>query len=250
MPLYNPDHLEYEVTSGNIQIAMEDGGMLPAYWAHPSMGAKFPGIVLIHDWWGVTPVVRRLAMQLAQTGYYVIVPDLYNGKLAETHSEALALFEALGESGYKRADTALSVLEHHHNCNGDVAAVGLGMGGSLSFEAALVRKDLEAAVAFGGFPQRYLGHFAQAHIPILAIYGSEDEFVPRTVIEQLREELAAHSQTHHHQVIVLEGARHEIFDDDLTPAQEKLSVDAWTRTLDFIDDYLQGPNNPPGGKPY
>jgi dienelactone hydrolase len=142
------------------------------------------------------------------------------------------------------------VLEHHHNANGHVAAIGIGMGGSLAYEAAIVRSDLEAAVAFGGFPQRYIGHFKDAHIPILAFYGSEDEFVPRSLIDTLQQELLAPNRKFQHELVMLQGARHEIFDDDLSEAQRDLGREAWTKTLDFLDDYLEGPAQPPDRKTY
>ncbi|MBZ0299386.1 MAG: dienelactone hydrolase family protein [Anaerolineae bacterium] len=248
MPLYNPDHIEYEVTSGHIQIAMEDGTHVPAYWAHPVMGAKFPGIALIHDWWGVTPIIRRMTMLLAQTGYYVIVPDLFDGKIATSAAEALGLLDALGNVGYRRANTALGVLETHRHCNGDVAAVGFGMGGSLAFEAAIVRADLEAAVAFGGFPQRYLGHFQRANTPILAFYGAQETFVTQAIIDQLRGELAACKIDPPHQVVMLDGIGHDLFADTLTEPQQAISRAAWGHMLDFLDDRLEGPTQPPERK--
>jgi len=38
MPLYKTDHIEYNIESGHITIAMETGENLPAYWAHPARG--------------------------------------------------------------------------------------------------------------------------------------------------------------------------------------------------------------------
>lgn len=250
MPLYNPDHVEYEVTSGHIQIAVEDGTMLPAYWAHPTMGAVFPGVVLLHDWWGVTPIVRRMAMLFAQVGHYVITPDFFDGKVAATHSEALAMLKSLENAGFKRANSALSVLENHHNCNGHVAVVGLGMGGSLAYEAAIVRDDLEAAVAYSGFPQRYLGHFERANTPILAFYGSQDQYINSETIGKLQVELAASPLDPPHEVVILKGAGHDLFDEETDEAGRDLGRQAWHKTLDFLESILEGPTQPPEKKPY
>jgi len=247
MPIYNPDHLEYHVTSGHIQIATDDGTLVPAYWAHPSMGAEFPGAVLVHDWWGVTPLVRRMTTLLAQAGYYVISPDFYNGKVAQTHSDALKLLDSLGDSGYTRADTALSVLENHHNCNGDVVVIGLGVGGSLAFEAAILRTDLEAAVAYGGFPQRYMGHFKRSNTPILALFGANDQYIERDVITRFKKELDSTPLKGRHEFVILDDCEHDIFDDD-TP--EAVRTTAWHTTLDFLDDLLEGPTRPPERKKY
>lgn len=248
MPMYDPDHVEYNVTSGHIQIAMESGEMLPAFWAHPSITTRFPGVALIHDWWGVNGITRQLAHLLAQVGHYVIVPDLFDGQTASTPTEALALLEKLGSKGYNRIDTALSVLETHHQCNADVAAIGLGMGGSLAFEAAIRRADLEAAVAYAGFPQRYLGHFHKSNTPILAFYGTRDQYVPAAVIDRLRDELAACPVEH--AVVMLDGAGHDIYADSLPERQRELSRVAWHRMLDFLETYLEGPTQPPDRKRY
>jgi len=51
MPLYRSDHVEYNIDSGHISIVKDDGQSLPAYWARPNRGTKFPGVVLIHAVW-------------------------------------------------------------------------------------------------------------------------------------------------------------------------------------------------------
>lgn len=242
MPIYNPSHVEYSSVSGHIQIVMDDGKQLPAFWAHPKLGSKFPGIALIHDWWGVNDVIRRLADWFAQMGHYVIVPDLFEGKVVTTPQGAMGLVEALGDNGYPRVHSALTVLENHHQCTGNVAAVGLGMGGSLAFEAAIVRRDLEASVAYGGFPQRYLGRFKNADTPILAIYGGDEPHIKPIVIERLRSELSQSKLEH--QVVILEGLGHEFFSDQLPEAQREQGSVALSKTLAFLEKYLHGPSKP------
>lgn len=248
MPIYNPDHVEYRIVSGHIRIAMEDGQQLPAYWSHPSIGSKFPGIALIHDWWGITPIVRRMAHLFAQVGYYVIVPDLFEEEVAATPQDAMRLVESLGDGGYPRVDSALSVLERHHHCNADVAAVGIGMGGSLAFEAALARNDLEAAVSFYGFPQRYFGLMQDAKAPILAVYGSEEPYILPNVVERLRRELSGSRFAH--EVVVLDGAGHDFFSEQLPEPQREYGRRAWHKTLTFLEEHLTGPTRPPDVKTY
>jgi carboxymethylenebutenolidase len=242
MPTYNPNRVEYGITTGNIQIVAEGGKSTPAYWAHPNIGSLMPAVALVHDWWGITPTIRHLANLFAQLGYYVVVPDLFNGHIAHTPQEAMELVRNLGAEGFPRIDAALSVLEKHSSTNSDVAAVGIGMGGSLAFEAAIARRDLEAAVAFSGFPQRYFGRFKDAHTPILAFYGKDEPHVPPAVIDQLRRELAASPLGNKHQVIVVDDIAHDFFGEgisDRSPTREALS-----ETFNFLDTYLRGPTHP------
>src|SRR5215218_5195505 len=141
MPVYQPQHVEYTIVNGRVSIVGDDGAQIPAYWSHPDIGGKFPALAILHDWWGITAVERRLAHLLAQLGYYVIVPDLFDGATASTPEAAYKLVEAKGARSYGCVDTALRVLENHVRTDGKTAAVGLGMGGSLAYEAAITRGD-------------------------------------------------------------------------------------------------------------
>jgi dienelactone hydrolase len=136
------------------------------------------------------------------------------------------------------------VLEKHHNTNSDVAAVGVGMGGSLAFEAAIVRRDLEAAVAFGGFPQRYFGRFKAATTPILAFYGQDEPHITQTAIDHLRQELRASPLASKHQLVILRGVGHEFFTEQATEAQLHAGAQALTDTFAFLDQHLKGPTRP------
>ncbi len=236
MPVYQPDHVEYAIISGHIHIATDDGQQIPAFWSHPDVGGLFPGIVLMHDWWGITEVERQLSNRFAQAGYYVIVPDLFDGERAATAQDAMRLVEALGASGYPRVDAALQALENHHRCNRRVAAVGLGMGGTLAYQAAIVRDDLEAAIVYYGFPQRSFGRFQDAKAPILAIYGSEEPHVDIESRERLRHELENAALPH--RVLTLHGAARDFFAPGRMPDATPYGQAAWRETLDFLDRHL------------
>ena len=240
MPIYEPRQVEYAIIYGNISIVLDGGGALPAYWAHPDLGGTFPAIALIHDWWGITALERRLAHLLAQSGYYVIVPDLFNGQVATTPEEALALVRALGEQGYGYVNTALQTIENHVRSNRSTGVIGLGMGGSLAFEAAIKRSDLEAAVALYGFPQRYLGRFSALQAPLLAMFGSKDPYVRPKAIARLRRELAAAAVEH--DLVVLEGASRNFFDEAHSASAGAI---AWQKTTEFMARLLHGPSTPP-----
>lgn len=245
MPLYNPERVEYTYIHGHIQVVLDGGTSLPAYWAHPDVGGKFPGVALLHDWWGVTDLVRWMAHQFAQSGYYVIVPDLFNGQVATTPQHAMQLVEILGDNAYPRIDAALSVLETHHRCNHDVAAVGIGMGGSLAYEASILRDDLEAAVAYYGFPGKYFGRFPQAKAPILAFYGSAEPYITPATVRRLKRELAQGKLQDKNQVMVIDGAGHEFFMDNRGSEEREHGRIAWETTMTFLDSHLKRPTQPP-----
>jgi len=244
MPLYRSDHVEYNIESGHIQITNDDGKQVPAYWAHPARGNKFPGIALVHSWWGITDIIRRMAHLYAQMGFYVIIPDLFRGSRPKTYTRAMEEVQKLDDNGFFAIDAVLSVLETHHMCNAQVAAVGIGMGGSLAYEAAIKRRDLEAAVSFYGFPQGRLGRFGTAQTPIMGIYGTEDSFVRPVVVRHLEKELKATPLADQHHIIRIQGAKHDFVVDNPTPEQRQHTSTAWQSALDFIELHIKPPENP------
>jgi carboxymethylenebutenolidase len=250
MPIYEPDHVEYSITSGHVKIVMDDGKQLPAYWAHPMFGRKFPGVAIIHDWWGLTAMIRHMANLFAQMGHYVMVPDFFDGLEADTPQEAMRLVRSIGDKAYPRIAAALDVLESHHQCNASVAAVGIGMGGSLAFEAAIRRDDLEAVVAYGGFPDRYFGQFKRANTPIYAFYGANEPHISQANIEHLQNELQATEHDITHKVELVPTIEHEFFAESLNNTQRNHSRDVLKHTFAFLDEHLIGPKKPPRRQVY
>jgi carboxymethylenebutenolidase len=245
MPIYDAHHMEFTITSSQITIMTDDGVQVPAFLSHPNLGQKFSGIVLIHDWWGVNQDIRQLSNFLAQMGYYVIVPDLFLGQTALNAKQAIDLYDKHSSSIYAKVNASLAVLETHHKCNHKVAAIGVGMGGSMAFEAAIKRTDLEAAIAFGGFPQRYLKQFDQANTPILALYGSEDPYIKPIVIKTLKKVLNTTRLKDEHEVRIMDYVKHDFFTKNRTKRQEKSIREALDYTLDFLEDKIgKLPNSP------
>lgn len=249
MPVYEPRRLEYAITNGMVNIRRDNGVLLPAYWSHPELGRRFPGVALLHDWWGITDTERQLANLLAQLGYYVIVPDFFNGHTAQTPREALALVEALGNDGFRCVNTTLLALERHNRTTGAVAAIGLGMGGSLAFEAAVEQRHLKAAVSCYGFPNKYFGRFHDAPTPILALYGEHEPHVPAQSIARLERELGAAVHAADNRCVRLEGAGRELFNAPIadtleTLGQTNVATTAWKLILDFLERFVPLPAPP------
>ncbi len=251
MPIHkDTGRLEHAIDSGHIAIMTDDGARVPAYWAHPRLGQKFPAIALLHDWWGFTNAVRLLTNYFAMRGYYVIAPDMFGGKRATTPAEANRLLTASKGTRFAVLNTTLTALERHMNTNEHTAAIGLGVGGTLAFRAALQRTDIEAAVSMGGFPQGFIGYFKQAKTPILALYGSQDPFIGADVVAALRTDLAQSPIASKHQVEIIDGAGHEFFSDTPDPQHEGWGRQALNLTLTFLDKYLEQPKSNQPNKPY
>jgi len=238
MSIYDAHHMEFTITSSQIQIMTDDGIQVPAFLSHPQLGQKFSGIVLIHDWWGVNQDIRQLSNFLAQMGYYVIVPDLFLGKKAISARKAMEYYKQHAGEIFSQVNTALAVLENHHQCNGNVAAFGVGIGGSLAFESAIKRDDLEAAIAFGGFPQRYMKDFPKANTPIQAFFGSEEPYIKPIVIKKLKQVLASSTKTKSHEVKIVAGVGHEFFSPKLPEEHETAVRQALDDALDFLEDNI------------
>ncbi|HVO41702.1 MAG TPA: dienelactone hydrolase family protein [Aggregatilineales bacterium] len=228
--------IERQVTSGYINIMSGDQRQFPAFWAHPEAGGTFPGLVLVHEWWGLTSFIRGLVRRLAEMGFYVIAPDLYNGGLPKSSPQAYAMWQGLGESKDQPIDEALRALETHNRFNGKIGLVGLQAGGELVYNAVLTRTDLDCAVVFYARPDAFLEQLRQVTVPLLAFYGYADTSADLRTLILLRDALA--NAPAHGEVVIFQGATTGFFNDELPAFHPKAAAEAWGKMLDFLTKRL------------
>lgn len=156
-----------------IEFARPDGKTAPGYLAAAKEDA--PGIVVIAEWWGVTPDIMRIADEYAALGYRALVPDLYRGRTAAIGDEANHLMEGLDFQDAFSQDVRGALA--HLKTNGKKAGVtGYCMGGAIAILSAMHAKEADAAVVFYGFPPSEAGDPATIEIPIQLHFAKHDEF--------------------------------------------------------------------------
>jgi carboxymethylenebutenolidase len=130
------------------------------------------GIVLVHDWFGVTPFYSEAAERLAKDGYRVVAVDLYDGHHAATHDEAKALMKAVdaGVAG-EELDAAIRSLADRPR---KIAIMGFSMGARFAFAAALRDKAIAATLIWYGETVNDSAKLTSLSGPALLVVGSKD----------------------------------------------------------------------------
>ncbi len=171
-----------------------------------------PGIIVIHEWWGLNQYIRERADMLASQGYCALAIDMYgNGMEAETPDQAgEAMNAVLGdmEVGTDRLKAGYDALLAQSQVDaGKTAAIGYCFGGAMALHMARIGMPLKAATSFHGA----LGSFhkpAQGEVRanVLVCHGGDDAMVSMDDVAAFEKEMdEAKAQ---YEVIVHEGAEH------------------------------------------
>ena len=139
-----------------------NGSTMKGYLAYDaSKPGERPGVMVIHEWWGLDDYIRRRADMLAEMGYTALAVDMYgDGKTGNNPDEAGALMNAvLGdmETGTARIKAAYDCLTSQTQTDAsNVAAIGYCFGGAMVLHAARIGMDLKSRCQFS----RRLGFFS------------------------------------------------------------------------------------------
>lgn len=147
---------------------------------------KRPGVLVVHEWWGLTDYPRSRAKQLAEFGYIAMAVDMYgDGKIAEdpkTAQELATPFYKDPSLAKTRLDAALNKLKTYSQLDtANVAAIGYCYGGFVVLNAAKLGANLKGVVSFhgglGGVPVKK----ELIKSKILVCHGEADDFVNKEV---------------------------------------------------------------------
>jgi len=160
---------------------------------------KRPGIVVVHDWWGITKHMHDEARKYAGQGYTVFVADMYgNGKTADNPKDARDLLFALRENPatmHSRFNAAKETLSKHATVDASrIGAMGYSLGAQVVLEMARVGSDLKGVVAYYTAAIGPLVSPAVAgkvKSKVLVLNGEADPNIKPDSIDAFKKEMAA-----------------------------------------------------------
>src|SRR5438445_5059235 len=209
-----------------------NGGTTQGYLATPTSG-KGPGMLVIQEWWGLVPHIKRVADRFAAEGFSALAPDMYHGKTADEPDGAGKLFMALNIA---QAEKDLRGAASHllaHSSTKTIGAVGFCMGGQLALYAATLNPSVGACVNFYGIHPNVKPDYSKLAGPVLGLFAENDGFVTPQVAKDTDAAIKkAGQQSEFH---IYPGVDHGFFNDERPDVYNKpAAADAWTRTLGFF----------------
>ena len=170
-----------------------DGTVMKGYLARTveQRGAQ-PGIIVVHEWWGINKHVRETADRLAELGYAALAVDLFgDGKQAENSEEASELAQSISGAGdvrLKRLKAAIDFLRSQDGVDPKkIAAIGYSFGGNVVLQSALDGLDIDGVVSiYGGFLVKVPESSKNVRARILIMHGEKDWYVTPQMLTAFR----------------------------------------------------------------
>jgi carboxymethylenebutenolidase len=208
---------------------------IEGFYAHPETSGTYPGVVMIHEWWGLNDNIKDMARQLAKEDYYVLAVDLF-GKVATTPDEARAQIESLDQiKALENLKSATNFLKEKGAPK--VASLGWCFGGGQSLQLSVSGEDLSATVIYYGQLVTDKEKLGQIKWPVLGIFGEEDTSIPVTQVDAFRDSLT--SLGIENSINKYPGVGHAFANPSGANYAPEETKDAWVKTLAFLKENLK-----------
>jgi carboxymethylenebutenolidase len=206
----------------------------------PAGKGPFPGIVVMHEWWGLNDWVKEQAGKLADQGYAALAIDLYRGKVADNPDTAHQLMRGVPEDRAARdLHAAFEFLRSQPNVRKDrIGSIGWCMGGGYSLNLALNEPALTAAVINYGHLATDPAALQKINAAILGNFGGQDKGIPPEDVKKFEETLK--KQGKKVDVKIYPDAGHAFQNPNNKEGyRPEDTADAWQRTVAFLNDTLK-----------
>jgi carboxymethylenebutenolidase len=150
-------------------------GEVPGYLAVPAKGAgPWPGVVVIHEAFGLNADIRGKADQMAAHGYVALAPDLFERRAwILCVRNAFTQIRAQSGAAFETLDAARSFLAGRADCTGHTGVIGFCMGGGFALLCATRDGFSAAAINYGEVPRNAEAALAGA-CPVVGSFGARD----------------------------------------------------------------------------
>ncbi len=149
---------------------------LNAYLATPVGEGPFPGVVVIHDVFGLTGVARGHVDWLASEGFVAIAPDLYSwGKTLKCVRSTMTDMMSGEGPAFDDIEAVRQLLAGRDDCSGNIGVIGFCMGGGFCIMLASGHGFQASAPNYGMLPKGDLEEIFRGACPVIASYAGKDK---------------------------------------------------------------------------
>lgn len=209
------------------------------FLAKPKNARNSPGVIVIHEIWGVADHIKDVSRRFADAGYVALAVDLFNRKTVLTLEDGRRLRAELSEDrimgDLKGGFNYLQSLDYVNPKR--IGSIGFCMGGGLSLLFACKNPYLAGAVVFYGRNPSPIELVKEIRCPILGNYAGADMAITESDITLLKETLERYGKTF--DIKIYPSAPHAFFNDTRESYRKEAAADAWERTLTFFNKYLK-----------
>lgn len=211
---------------------------LAAYLVTPEGKGPFPGVVVIHEIFGLNDNIKDIARRFAGEGYAALAVDLFAGRnraVCMARFMMASLFGPIEHGGVKDLKAALTLLTKQPKVDGArVGAIGFCLGGGFAIAWACTDPRLKVIAPFYGMNPRPLEAVARS-CPVVGSYPDPDFTTGAS--RKLDEVLDTCAIPH--DIKIYPGAGHSFFNDQRPQSYNAgAAADAWQRTLAFFKQHI------------
>ncbi len=190
-------HAAADVSAQEVEYR-QGNTVLQGYVAYDTAGpALKPGVLVVHDWTGVGPFVKKRAEELARMGYVAFAADIYGKGVRPKNPKEAAAAAAIYKGDRKllrqRVKAGLDTLRGWPGVDpARIAAIGYCFGGTAVLELARSGADVQGVVTFhGGLDSPHPEDAKNIRAKVLALHGADDPFVPPEQVKAFEDEMRA-----------------------------------------------------------
>ena len=228
------------VVAERLPYAEVDEELVYGHFVFPAdMIEALPGVIVIHEWWGLNDGVRAMADRIAAEGYVVLAIDLFGGQTTMSPGEAREFMVKVVENPELANENIRQAYQFLVNSGQSprIGALGWCFGGGWALNTAMMFPDeLDAAVIYYGQVTDDESQLEPMNVPILGLFGEEDRGIP---VESVRGfEQALENLGKNYEIEVYAGAAHAFANPSGNNYNAAVAEQAWERTLEFLDRHL------------
>lgn len=210
------------------------------FLAVPDKPGRYPGLIVVHDWWGLTDWVKQQTANFADQGFVALAVDLYAGKTPASVDEAAQLSNTLSDdAAVLDLMAGIVYLTNQNDVERDhVGAVGWAMGGYYALRLAMHVPRLGACVDNYGPLPTDPNEAESIGAPLLGNFGADDHGVTTADVDAFKKTMKNLNRVV--DMKIYDGAGHSFENpNDKNAYRPDAAQDAWNRSVAFLNKWLK-----------